>query len=102
MSFLSFGKSKNQEDNSSSSSSLENGPLEYSSPYSSSLDINSVISGANVSPGLMSPVAGINAKQLFGEDDVIFGSHQRSWNERMFYGVGTSYLVGKYSLSSSF
>ena len=52
---------------------------------------------SRLSTAQLGPSAGLIGSNILFKEDTVNGVRRRGWNERLFYGVGTSYLIGSAS-----
>ena len=61
-------------------------------PFAVSVD--SMLGNAKLNTAALGPSAGLAGSNILFREDTVGGVRRRSWNERLFYGVGTTYLIG--------
>ena len=57
------------------------------------IDVKSILGSGQINKTQLGPNAGLQGSNILFRDDSV-GPRRRSWNERLFYGVGTTYLIG--------
>jgi hypothetical protein len=58
------------------------------------ISIDSMLGQARLNTAQLGPNAGLVGSNILFKEDTVNGVRRRGWNERLFYGVGTSYLIG--------
>ena len=76
------------------SGSYQRSPTDSEDPYNQTAE--QLLAPTKLKPGAFSPY-GSDTTILFRDDFVLGKGKKRTWSEKLFYGVGTTYLVGAYS-----
>jgi hypothetical protein len=58
------------------------------------VSVDSMLGRGKLNQAALGPNAGLAGSNILFREDTVGGARRRSWNERLFYGVGTTYLLG--------